>query len=54
MKSNDLLVGKGRLKRKFQIVDSVTGVRESYICYEMGSEMKSNDLLVGKGILKVA
>ena len=32
----------------FQIVDSVTDVRKSYACDEMGWAMKSNDLLVGK------
>ena len=52
MKSNDLLVGKGDLKQKFKIADCVTGVRKSYICYEMGWAMKSYDLLIGKGSFK--
>ena len=52
MKSNDLLVGKGILKQKYKIADSVTGVRKSYTCYETGCTMKCNDLSVGKGSLK--
>ena len=52
MKSNDLLVGKGILKQKYKIADSVTGVRKPYTCYEVGWAMKSNDLLIGKGSLK--
>ena len=33
----------------FEIADSITGVRKSCACDEMGWAIKSNDLLVGKG-----
>ena len=52
MESNDSLIGKGSLKQKSQLVDTVTGVRKSYTCYEMGSTKKSNHLSVGDGSLK--
>ena len=52
MTSDDFLIGKDFLNRKQKIVDSVTGVRKSYTCYETGSTMKCNDLSVEKGGLK--
>ena len=48
MESNDSLIGKGSLKQKSQLVDTVTCVRKSYTCYEMGSTKKSNHFSVGK------